>query len=301
MWTLRRYLRRLRAIALQMADAIFHRHDGSTLARAKPTPFVSIEALTMAPVLIVGAHPDDEILGTGGLMGRLSDFHVVTVTNGAPRNWWPKGFGSAREYAATRHREAEAALALLGRGADHASNFSINDQEASYRIHSLVRRLLNLLSDGRFRHVITHTYEGGHPDHDSTALAVHAACHLLACQGRAVPALVEMTGYHKLDGEMRRGEFLPHPGAGPVQTFTLDAAERERKKQMFACHASQGNVLAPFPLDMELFRQAPAYDFTLPPHDGELSYESYGWDIDGRRWRAIAQRALARMKLPAHL
>jgi LmbE family N-acetylglucosaminyl deacetylase len=298
MWTLRRYLRRLRGIVLQIADRIFHRHDGRALVRTTPTAFDSIEALTAAPVLIVGAHPDDEILGTGGLMGRLGDFHVATVTNGAPRNWWPGNFANPGEYAAARHKEAEAALALLGRDSSYASSFGVNDQEASCRIHFLVRRLLNLLSDGRFKHVITHTYEGGHPDHDATALAVHAACGLLACKGLPVPAVVEMTGYHKLHGEMRRGEFLPHPGAGPVQTVILDTAERERKKQMFACHASQGDVLAPFPLDKEQFRQAPAYDFSLAPHDGELSYESYGWDIDGRRWRMIADRALAAMKLP---
>ena len=301
MWKLRRFLGRLRSTTLRILDAIFYRHDGRALAHATPTPFDSIEALCAAPVLIVGAHPDDEILGTGGLMGRLGDFHVVTVTNGAPRNWWPKGFANAREYAATRHREAEAALALLGRGAGRASSFAVNDQEASHRIHFLVRQLLDLLSDGHFKHVITHTYEGGHPDHDATALAVHAACHLLACNGLAVPTLLEMTGYHKLHGEMRRGEFLPHPGAGPVQTFVLDTAERERKKQMFACHASQGNVLAPFPLDKEQFRQAPAYDFSRAPHDGELSYENYGWDIDGKRWREIAGRALVRMRLPVIL
>ena len=59
--------------------------------------------------------------------------------------------------------------------------------------------------------------------------------------------------------------------------------------------------LAPFPLDKEQFRQAPAYDFSRAPHDGELSYENYGWDIDGKRWREIAGRALVRMRLPVIL
>jgi LmbE family N-acetylglucosaminyl deacetylase len=301
MWTLRKYWSRFCAHALRLMDGIFHRQDGSRPSRRVATPFHSIEALAAQPVLIVGAHPDDETIGAAGLMGRLTDFHVVTVTDGAPRNSWPRGFNSARHYSRTRRREAAAALALLGRGAIATTNFGVADREGDFRILYLVHRLLKLLRDGRFKHVITHTYEGGHPDHDATALAVHAACHLLACQGRPVPALVEMTGYHKLHGEMRRGEFLPHPDAGPIHTVMLDAAERERKKQMFDCHASQGNVLAPFPLDKEQFRQAPAYDFSRAPHDGELSYESYGWDTDGRCWRISAGRALGLMKLPSVL
>src|SRR6185437_9724842 len=51
--------------------------------------------------------------------------------------------------------------------------------------------------------VFTHAYEGGHPDHDAVAFAVHAACRL----SDIPPAIVEMPYYHRQDGRLITGEF----------------------------------------------------------------------------------------------
>ena len=37
-------------------------------------------------VLVVVAHPDDEVLGCGALLARLSTIRVIHVTDGAPRD-----------------------------------------------------------------------------------------------------------------------------------------------------------------------------------------------------------------------
>jgi len=101
-----------------------------------------------------------------------------------------------------------------------------------------------------------------------------------------------MACYHLCDGRMVYGAFLPHPQAGPVETFQLDPEERALKRAMMDCHRTQANVLAPFPVTQESFRRAPTYDFLSPPCSQLLTYETYGWEITGAIWRNAAARAL---------
>jgi hypothetical protein len=60
-------------------------------------------------------------------------------------------------------------------------------------------------------------------------------------------------------------------------------------------------VLGSFGTDCERFRDAPQYDFLLPPHPGKLWYECLCWPMTGEKWRELAQSALSdRRKLGAH-
>jgi hypothetical protein len=56
-------------------------------------------------------------------------------------------------------------------------------------------------------------------------------------------------------------------------------------------------VLARFPLEAEKFREAPPYDFLRPPQAGPLTYDGYGWGIEGESWCRAAARALHHMGL----
>jgi LmbE family N-acetylglucosaminyl deacetylase len=265
----------------------------SAWARREP---MSAAALS-GRVLIVAAHPDDDIIGAGILLSRLEGAQVLFVTDGAARQGHfaeKAGFALWQDYAAARRREGEAALALLGGKRPHAQHFGIADQEATAEMAALTRRLEDLLQG--YDAVITHTYEGGHPDHDATALAVHAACRLLERHALQSPVIWEMTGYH-FAGKMVRGSFLPHPDAGPVAELVLTPSERDLKRRMFACHASQHKVLKKFSIDVERFRLAPRYDFFAPPHPGTLCYERQGWSLTGDGWRSNAKQVLAKLEL----
>jgi LmbE family N-acetylglucosaminyl deacetylase len=250
-------------------------------------------------LLIVVAHPDDEVIGIGGQLARLRGVRFLHVTDGAPRNLLDAraaGFDSWRSYAAARRHELLLALRLAAIEASQADQLGMPDQGASFRLVELAESLAGKFSKLRPVAVVTQPYEGGHPDHDATAFAVHAACALVQRQSGTAPALVEMPGYHMGTGGPVMCAFPDRPGV-PVTTLVLGEQERALKRRLIDCFSTQSRMLAQFPIDVERFRPAPAYDFTRPPHERRLFYEHFDWGVDGIGWRALARDALSVLEL----
>lgn len=239
-------------------------------------------------VLIVVAHPDDEVVGAGALISRLPDVWILHATDGAPRDprFLARGFaGTREEYARARRRELEDALSLAGIGPDRLLGLQIADQEAVFEIPRLTDGIARAVREIGPDTVLTLAYEGGHPDHDAVALAVQ-----LAVGGIAI---LEMPLYHARPWTetMAVAKFLPGPPGGRL---TLTDRERDLKRRMIETFATQVETLRAFlPPRDEPFRPAPPYDFTRPPHPGRLQYEIWGFPIDGKGWREAAAAALA--------
>jgi LmbE family N-acetylglucosaminyl deacetylase len=240
------------------------------------------------------AHPDDEVIAAGAMLARLSRVGAICVTDGAPRKGnfeRAAGFDNWMDYANARHREAGAALDLLGREITPLYNLGIADQEAAFNLTAAARHLAHKFLP-EFSHVITHAYEGGHPDHDSTAFCVHAACALIAKKGEAPPIIVEAPLYSAPAESLIHNKFLPHEDAGPIAAFALSPAEQDLKRRMFDCHVTQREVFAPFDVTEEKYRHAPRYHFCAPPHPGDVGYNRYMGRFTGRAWREYAWHAM---------
>lgn len=252
----------------------------------------------IARTMVIVAHPDDDVIGATHTLAHTRDVRVTYVTDGAPRDGRDAaahGFASWQAYADARAHEARAALALAGIPAEHVSSADIPDQGAAHALAPLARRLAAVVEAGAPAVVITHAYEGGHPDHDATAFAVHAAARLLARRGAPAPALRELTGYHAANGTFAPFTFLGDQRS--VETIRLSPTDRALKDRMLACHASQASVLAAFPTELERERPAPTYDFTRPPHAGVPYYDRFDWGVSGETFCALARESLAALGL----
>jgi N-acetylglucosamine malate deacetylase 2 len=254
----------------------------------------SPDSSTPPKTVIVVAHPDDEAIGAGALMRDLPGVIVTHVTDGAPlhidaarRN----GHGTREDYLRARREEAVAALALVGIPAPRIRCLGFVDGEAALRLVEISYAVAGLLDELRPEVVLTHPYEGGHTDHDATAFAVHLACGVLRREGVPAPIVLELTSYHGLNGRRVHADFLPFWPV-PLRRVDLPTESQLLKARMFRYFTTQQKVLSAFPLNVERFRIAPRYVFTIPPHDGPLDYERYCTTITGAEWRANAEKAL---------
>ena len=229
--------------------------------------------------VVVAAHPDDETIGLGGQLVSFHDVFLIHVTDGAPRSrpdW--------KNYAQTRRAELLAAAAIAGIPEERCIEIGIEDQDASRHLVELSCELSRLFEQLAPEIIFTHAYEGGHPDHDATAFAVHHATHSAE--------LWEFSSYHRspLSAEMESGCFLGSPGIA-VSYLELNEEQRLRKQRMLDCFVSQRETLQWFRVEEECIRRAPEYDFTQPAHIGRLFYDSYDWGVNSAEWLRLARRA----------
>lgn len=257
-------------------------------------------ASSMPRTLLVFAHQDDEVIALGARMARFATAHMVHVTDGAPRNGQDgqdHGFTSLHDYRFTREQELTNALKLAG--LEHMSRecLQIPDQEASLRLQELTHAILARIEQFRPEVVLTHPYEGGHPDHDACAFAVHQALRALTATSSQLPMIIECVFYHAGPKGIETGVFLPPPSSTEQLSYKLTAHEQQQKQALLDCFTTQRATLSYFSCATESFRLAHQYDFTRPPHPAPVFYDHFPWGMTSARFcevAAAAQSELAR-------
>jgi LmbE family N-acetylglucosaminyl deacetylase len=244
---------------------------------------------------VIVAHPADEIVGAGCLISKLVDVTILHVTDGAPADMHDAeaaGFKDVTDYAQARRQECLAALAIANVPEDRVVEFAVKDHCAAHCLADLTKKITTFLQQSGADIVVTHPYEGGHPDHDATAFATHAALRLMKQNGFRPPVLFEMALHPSTDFKAKLPEFLPG-SERETTTLLLDERAQKLKQQMFACLETQRESLAVSPVGPEKFRQPSAYDFSTPPQGGKLHYENFDWAPRREEWQSLASEALA--------
>lgn len=246
-------------------------------------------------VAVVMAHPDDEAIAAGAQIQHFPNCLMVHITDGAPADpneWHKSGFTSQEDYGQAREKELADALNISGHTGVQES-FSVPDQQVAFKLIENTKRLADLFEKHRTRFVITHAYEGGHPDHDAVAFSVHAAKRFMGRKGQKL-GIIEAPLYRVENARNIMQSFVPLPN---VKVFSIPLSDEQRviKSRMYAAHGSQGRVLAKMSTDTEQFRGSPRYDFKKPASSEGLSYLFANAGVDEVTWRKLVTDALVEL------
>lgn len=123
------------------------------------------------PVLVIGAHLDDSVLGAGQFIaGRGGDVDVLTVFSGEPTDWENLtpydekcGFSNAKDAMAVRKQEDKEALAILNANPLYMNRLDSQYIEAGDYI-GLAKELKSFIEEKDYEMVIA-PLGLVHPDH----------------------------------------------------------------------------------------------------------------------------------------
>jgi LmbE family N-acetylglucosaminyl deacetylase len=224
-------------------------------------------------LMAVHAHPDDEALGTGGVLARYVDEGIRTVLVTCTNGELGDGRGGVKpgevghdeaEIVALRRQELEASCAVLGvsdlellgyhdSGMDGWAQNSAPGAFWTTPVEEAASRLAVLIEHYRPQVVVTYDENGfyGHPDHiQANRVTMHAA------DATGVPAKVYYTAVPRsallgFAAMMRDQGVEPpeameeDPGFGTpdevITTYVDCSAVTDRKYDSLAAHASQSD------------------------------------------------------------
>ncbi|MFM2247147.1 MAG: hypothetical protein RL071_3221 [Pseudomonadota bacterium] len=185
------------------------------------------------PVLVVAAHPDDEVLGCGGTMARLSaagvEVHTLILATGhASRD--ASGAADVEALAALR-QAAEAANARLGARSLVLEDLPDNQMD-SVPLLSVVKMVEAALRRVKPTVVFTHLPNDVNVDHGVTHRAVLAACRPQPGEG------VQELYYFEIASSTEWGAMQPGWAFRPTLSVDISASI-EAKIAALECYRSE--------------------------------------------------------------
>lgn len=204
--------------------------DNCAWLEALPSVEADTVLLGARRLVVVSPHPDDEVLGCGGLMqsalAQGCAVQVVSVTDGEgcypdhPR--WPQA-----RLRDARRRELASAMQALGMDPTHVSTLGLPDGSVARHEAELAAHLASHLMPGDV--VVAPWMHDAHPDHEAAGRAAHAAAARSGVRALQYP----VWAWHWLDPAAATG---PWPSA---QRISMCAASQARKQEAMAAFATQ--------------------------------------------------------------
>jgi LmbE family N-acetylglucosaminyl deacetylase len=205
-----------------------------------PASFPALDLSGLRRVLVVAAHPDDEVLGLGGTIARLAaagaQLRLVSVTDGEASH--PHSTTQvARNLARIRTAETRAALAALGASGAERVRLRLPDTGVGRHEAALTDQLADL-AEG-FDAVAAPWSHDVHADHEAAGRAA-----LAAGLRTGVPVLqYPVWTWHWATPQDRR---VPWHRAARIPLTPENLA---RKRAALDCFTSQLHPLGPDPAD----------------------------------------------------
>lgn len=175
-------------------------------------------------LVVVVPHPDDEVLGCGGLIARqaraVGDVVVVAVTDGESA----RGFADP-ELAELRRREQLAALDALGVAPEATVRAQLPDGAVAERTGELAALLSTLAKPGD---LLVAPWEGDcHPDHVACGAAALVAAAGIGCEAVGMLVWAPLWG------------AAPDEAQCPLLRVDLTVPEQAARLTALRCHRSQ--------------------------------------------------------------
>jgi LmbE family N-acetylglucosaminyl deacetylase len=159
------------------------RPAGRHAAARKTAPAISLDELTRGgPILVLAPHPDDDVLGCGGVIAACAAAgvrtHVAYLTDGGRSHLGAPDWPTAR-LSAARRREAQVAAQVLG--LSHDALTFLPNPDGGLLFDAAARRLTRkalaaLVGEHRITRVFATWIGDPHPDHIAAALLARALC-----------------------------------------------------------------------------------------------------------------------------
>ncbi|MBA2389423.1 MAG: PIG-L family deacetylase [Geodermatophilaceae bacterium] len=203
-------------------------------------------ALDLAPcvrVVLLAPHPDDEILGVGGLLRQLSArgaaVEVVAVTDGEASHPSSRSVTPHR-LAELRRDESLAALGVLGIEQTAVHRLGISDGGVAAAEPALTAAVTDLLAGASAGTWCLSTWDGdGHPDHEAVGRVAGRVCQRFGVRLLTFPIWT----WHWARPEDPRVPW------STARAIALDADTHAAKLAAVDCFATQIRPLSPAPED----------------------------------------------------
>ena len=231
-------------------------------------PVITPGMFLCEPTMILSPHPDDESLGTGGLIAASAAsgvrLDVVIVTDGAgshPRS----ALYPAPRLTALRRQEATQAAAILGVPSDRLHHLDVPDTKVPVEgkaFDDLVERVAALANEAGTKSLLVTWNADPHCDHEATAAVARAV--------RERHPTIALWYYPIWGWHLEPDASVEGP---PPDGFRIDIAPwLETKRAAVAAHRSQMTDLIPddphgfrfTPETLEPFLRPYEYVFRVP-------------------------------------
>ncbi|GAA1764760.1 hypothetical protein GCM10009795_009110 [Nocardioides hankookensis] len=250
-------------------------------------------------IVVVAAHPDDESLGTAGLLATASDLGIsvelVLATAGEASHPQSPTLPPDR-LARARLAESRAALAEVAAGSATTYLRVPDGQVEAFEEH-LVDALVRIVGDGRHTLMLSPWRHDGHPDHEACGRAAAVAARRSGAELLQYPVWFWHWGTSK------------HMPWSRVRRLALSPSAMAAKRAAIGSHRTQVRPLSPVAGDEQLLRDDFLEHFLVPTEtyldeptddpalDDLHRQQEDPWGVDSR-WYELRKRALTTAALP---